>query len=111
MTTGNSFTSASPTVYSAEPGYDLCTGWGSPAGESLIDALMPTLTISSASNQIVISWPVIWTNAVLQQSWTLALAQWSAVTNTVSVVNDVNQVTVTPAGTNDFFRLLMSGAL
>jgi subtilase family serine protease len=104
-TTGNSFTPSSPAKFSAEPGYDLCTGWGSPAGENLIDALMPTLTIASTANQIAISWPVIWTNAVLQQSSNLSAANWSAVTNSVSVVKDVNQVTITPGGTNDFYRL------
>jgi len=107
VTTGNSFTSTSPDEFSAEPGYDLCTGWGSPAGESLIDFLMPTLTIESSANQITISWPVIWTNAVLQHSYGLAAPQWSAVTNSVSVVNDVNTVTVTPSSTNDFFRLAL----
>lgn len=107
VTTGNNFTTSSPAEFSAEPGYDLCTGLGSPAGINLIDALMPTLTIASSPNQIVISWPVIWTNAVLQQSWTLVPANWSLVTNTVSVVNDVSQVTVTPARTNDFFRLAL----
>ena len=106
-TTGNSFTPTSPTEFSAEPGYDLCTGWGSPAGESLIDALMPTLNIATSANQVAISWPVIWTNAVLQQSWSLTTVHWSAVTNAVSVVNDVNQVNVTPTGTNDFFRLVL----
>ncbi|HEX3628428.1 MAG TPA: S53 family serine peptidase [Verrucomicrobiae bacterium] len=108
VTVGNSFTPTSPTEFSAAPGYDLCTGWGSPNGESLIDALMPTLTIASSANQIVISWPVIWTNAVLQQSWNLSPVQWNAVTNAISVVKDVNQVIVTPAtGTNDFFRLAL----
>jgi subtilase family serine protease len=108
VTAGNNFTSTSPTEFSAEPGYDLCTGWGSPAGERLIDALMPTLTIASSANQVAISWPVIWTNAVLQQSWNLTTIQWTPVTNTVSVVNDMDQVTVTPAGTNDFFRLVLT---
>jgi subtilase family serine protease len=106
-TSGNSFTPASPAEFSAEPDYDLCTGWGSPAGESLIDALMPTLTITSSANHVAISWPVIWTNAVLQQSSSLSAVNWSAVTNSVSVINDVKQVTVIPGGTNDFFRLVL----
>ncbi|MGH7967858.1 MAG: hypothetical protein ACREIC_03930, partial [Limisphaerales bacterium] len=38
-TTGNNFWSSSPNSYSAAPGYDLCTGWGTPAGQALIDAL------------------------------------------------------------------------
>ena len=39
ITTGNNTNSASPTNFFAVPGYDLCTGWGSPAGSNLINAL------------------------------------------------------------------------
>ena len=38
-TTGNNFWSSSPSAYSAVAGYDLCTGWGTPNGTGLIDAL------------------------------------------------------------------------
>jgi len=38
-TTGNNFPDASATRFRAVPGYDLCTGWGTPAGQALIDAL------------------------------------------------------------------------
>lgn len=104
---GNNYTPGSPAEFSAESGYDLCTGWGSPSGEGLIDALMPTLTIAASPGQIVISWPLTWTNAVLQQSRDLDPAYWSAVTNAVSVGSDMNQVRVTPGGTDDFFRLML----
>ncbi len=40
ITNGNNTWSNSPTLYYAKPGYDLCTGWGSPAGVSLINALV-----------------------------------------------------------------------
>ena len=44
MTTGNNLTPWNTTPnhlnqFYAEPGYDLCTGWGSPTGQELIDAL------------------------------------------------------------------------
>ena len=39
ITTGNNFNASSPTNFSAVPGYDLCTGWGTPAGTNLINAL------------------------------------------------------------------------
>src|SRR5208283_3172975 len=39
ITTGNNTRSGSPNAFYAVPGYDLCTGWGTPAGQSLIDAL------------------------------------------------------------------------
>jgi hypothetical protein len=37
--TGDNTWSGSPTKFYATPGYDLCTGWGTPAGQSLINAL------------------------------------------------------------------------
>lgn len=39
ITTGDNTSSASPAQFYAHPGYDLCTGWGCPAGQHLIDAL------------------------------------------------------------------------
>jgi len=55
-TTGNNYSSGSPARFPAATGYDLCTGWGTPAGGALIDALagpqdnlqvsFPTLTTS-----------------------------------------------------------------
>ncbi len=40
VTTGNDFTPDSPSKYAATTGYDLCTGWGSPTGAALINALL-----------------------------------------------------------------------
>jgi hypothetical protein len=39
IVTGNNFWDSSTNKFSAVPGYDLCTGWGTPAGQNLIDAL------------------------------------------------------------------------
>lgn len=39
VVTGNNTWSQSPNEFFAEPGYDLCTGWGSPNGTNLINAL------------------------------------------------------------------------
>lgn len=39
IVTGDNTSPGSPTEYYAVPGYDLCTGWGTPNGQSLIDAL------------------------------------------------------------------------
>jgi len=41
-TTGNNFWSGSRSQYAAVTGYDLCTGWGTPKGASLINALAGT---------------------------------------------------------------------
>ena len=43
-TTGNNEWSNSPNAYVALTGYDLCTGWGTPTGTNLIDALDGPLT-------------------------------------------------------------------
>ena len=39
ITAGNNTNEYSPTNFFAVPGYDLCTGWGTPAGTNLINAL------------------------------------------------------------------------
>jgi subtilase family serine protease len=52
ITTGNNTWPSSPANFYAVPGYDLCTGWGTPAGQSLINALAgpsDTLVITPAS--------------------------------------------------------------
>jgi subtilase family serine protease len=41
ITTGSNAWPGSPNQYYAQPGYDLCTGLGTPNGVSLINALMP----------------------------------------------------------------------
>ena len=40
ITNGNNTWSNSPNLYYAAVGYDLCTGWGSPTGQNMIDALV-----------------------------------------------------------------------
>jgi subtilase family serine protease len=37
---GNNTWPGSPNNYTATTGYDLCTGWGTPAGQAMIDALV-----------------------------------------------------------------------
>jgi hypothetical protein len=47
ITTGNNTSSNSPNQYYAVPGYDLCTGLGTPAGTNLIAALVATTTVDN----------------------------------------------------------------
>lgn len=52
ITTGNNISQNSPNNFYAVSGFDLCTGWGTPAGQSLINAmagLPDSLGISPAS--------------------------------------------------------------
>jgi uncharacterized repeat protein (TIGR03803 family) len=55
ITTGNNTNGGSPANFFAVPGYDLCTGWGSPTGSNLINAMAPSdaLSITPATNWIV----------------------------------------------------------
>jgi uncharacterized repeat protein (TIGR01451 family) len=43
ITTGNNFNGTSSPFFPATTGYDLCTGWGTPAGTNLINTLAPPL--------------------------------------------------------------------
>lgn len=45
--TGNNTNAASPTLFYASAGYDLCTGWGTPTGRNLINALAPPVKAPS----------------------------------------------------------------
>jgi len=44
ITDGNNFNSGSPDLFSAVTGYDLVTGWGTPNGQSLLNAIGPVPT-------------------------------------------------------------------
>jgi subtilase family serine protease len=44
ITTGNNFNSGSPDQFTAVPGYDLVTGWGTPDGQAMLDTLGPAST-------------------------------------------------------------------
>jgi uncharacterized repeat protein (TIGR01451 family) len=56
ITTGNNFSSSSPSKFLAVTGYDLCTGWGTPNGVNLINALTgpPILAPTVVSNSFVL---------------------------------------------------------
>ena len=58
ITTGNDFNSSSPDMFQAVPGYDLTTGWGTPNGASMLDALAP-LSLASAPNFTLSASPTI----------------------------------------------------
>jgi hypothetical protein len=64
----------------------------------------PTLSIARSAGNVVLSWPDSGTGFALQQTSSLNLPMWSAVTNSPVLVNGLNQVTL-PATGNRFFRL------
>ncbi len=74
ITVGDNYTSSSPNLYPAVPGYDLVTGWGSPNGQNLIDALAGpystpgTVTVSITGSEQERHYAVCPDNAKLQSS-------------------------------------------
>jgi len=82
ITTGNNTWSGSPSEYYAVAGYDLCTGWGTPAGQSLINALAgqaDTLVISPTTG-FTASGPVGGPFSVTSQSILLTNSSSSSLT-------------------------------
>jgi uncharacterized repeat protein (TIGR03803 family) len=85
ITTGNNTNSSSLDNFFAVPGYDLCTGWGTPAGSNLIAALLapPPSPLISPSASLTFTGPpggpftpaaqaFLLTNTVLPSlTWTL----------------------------------------
>jgi subtilase family serine protease len=74
ITTGDNTSPGSPTNFYAVLGYDLCTGWGTPAGQNLINDLAGTSTsepISPVQNTSlsIHYFPATTTNDTVQISW------------------------------------------
>ncbi len=59
ITLGNNATDTSGGLFPAVPGYDLCTGWGSPNGSNLIQALaLPEPLVIATNSALVFTGPV-----------------------------------------------------
>ena len=92
ITTGNNTWSGSASAYYAVPGYDLCTGWGTPAGAGLINVLAPTDVLRiTPSSGFVSAGGVGGPFTVTSETLTLTnagtnLINWS-LTNTASWLN------------------------
>jgi len=68
---------------------------------------VPELDIAAAeSNTVVVSWPSPSTGFALEQISALGATNWVSVSNAVEVVNGQNQVTVSSAIGNRFYRLM-----
>jgi hypothetical protein len=65
----------------------------------------PTMTIQPTTNGVVIGWPASATGFELQQNTDLTTTNWVMNTNPTNVVSGTNQVTISPAVGNAFFRL------
>jgi len=78
ITTGNNEWSASPTKFSAVAGYDLCTGWGTPNGNNLINALANpsgtdlSVAMTGSPNPVVLDEDLTYTITVINNGPTTA---------------------------------------
>jgi len=97
--TGNNTNASSPNEFFAVPGYDLCTGWGTPMGQQLITALAGTDSLSLTGNAgFAASGPVGGPFSVTAQAY--GLADQGLVALDWQAFSDASWLTVTPsAGT------------
>lgn len=89
ITTGTNTWPGSPTNYYAIPGYDLCTGWGTPNGANLIYALTSTGTQH-----------LVWRGDGLANTWNTTNAYWFNGTNLVAFQSG-DTVTFDDTGSNN----------
>jgi hypothetical protein len=107
ITTGNNIGANTAGLYYAEPGYDLCTGLGTPAGTNLINALVwppPTFTSQPVGRTVTNGATVILTAAA--SSTTARSYYWLCNGANLSDGGNLsgsatNMLTITPATTNN----------
>jgi uncharacterized repeat protein (TIGR01451 family) len=114
ITTGDNTSSGSPNKFHAAPGYDLCTGLGTPSGQKLIDAFVPPVIVMlpvsategdgllAAAGQVVL--PVAWpTNVVvtLNSSDPAQVSVPASITISAGQTNGIFDLTILDAGVLD----------
>ena len=98
ITTGNNVSSDSPSAFYAVSGYDLCTGWGTPAGQTLINAIagapdpLGLSTATGFTSSGTVGGPFSTTNTVFQ------LTNNSTASLTWSVINTSAWLQVSTTG-------------
>ncbi len=98
ITTGNNTQPTSPNKYYAVPGYDLCTGWGTPTGRNLLNALamgpVNPLMITP-TNGLAMAGPV--GGSFVPASATFNLANFGGTACAWSLLNTSTWCSVSPA--------------
>jgi Pro-kumamolisin, activation domain/Bacterial Ig-like domain (group 3) len=97
ITTGNDTWSSSPNAFYAVPGYDLCTGVGTPAGTNLINALVnpdPLIVVSNGGFNAFVS--LVGTFTAVSQTFYLTNVGTSSLT--WSLINTSSWLNVTSSG-------------
>ena len=73
VTTGNNEWSNSPSAYLAVAGYDLCTGWGTPNGTNLINALTLKAPLITGDGSTLTAESCTTTNGVVDPGETVTM--------------------------------------
>ena len=63
------------------------------------------MRIAPTNSDVLLAWPASTITFSLQQNSDLGTTNWIAVTNSVTVLSNGNQVVLSPLGTNAFYRL------
>ncbi len=99
ITTGNNENTNSPAKFRAVAGYDLCTGWGTPAGVALLNALLagpPDPLVISPDLGFTASGPAAGPLNITSQNYTLTNVGTTTLNWTVA--NDSTWLAASPAG-------------
>ena len=89
ITVGDNFNASSPDLFSATPGYDLTSGWGSPTGQSMLNALSPTNAGTAPNFAVAASPTVLNLKPGGSATTTVALTPANGFTGTVDLVATV----------------------
>jgi uncharacterized repeat protein (TIGR01451 family) len=114
ITSGNNTNPSSPTKFSATSGFDLCTGWGTPAGAALLSALAGAPSPNIVSNSFVLSIESCTNNAIdpgetVTMNFGLVNVGSANSSNLVATLQATGGVT-SPTGPQSYGVLLASGA-
>jgi xanthomonalisin len=113
--TGNNTNSVSPAEFYAQPGYDLCTGWGTPNGTNLINLLAPFLTpillshpvIAGGQLQFTVSGVAFGTTNYLQTSTSLGShPNWLSIATNIAGQTTFTITGLTPTNPVQFYRVI-----
>ena len=123
ITVGNNATATSGGLFPAVPGYDLCTGWGSPKGSKLIHSLaLPQRLVIAPNSALVFTGPVggplnpgalaySLTNRTGSLDWSVALdAAWLTVSRTNGTLRAGGAATVVAVTPNLLASNLVAGS-
>lgn len=89
ITVGDNFNTSSPDLFSATPGYDLTSGWGSPNGQSMLNALSPANASTAPNFTLVASPAILNLKPGTSATTTVALTSTNGFAGTVDLVATV----------------------